>query len=270
MSDDKKAKPDVDEKELNDLLDNALKDFDSAQPGRSAPSGSSVGGGVADADATEMWNDDFFAEQAKLLGERVNAMFGEGASGPSEEQIQVGFQRMAEAAAMALQGAESDAGQKYADSIKETLKGLKEGVDELQAPVSENDLANMFSNVNLEGEGEGDLNPFLPFMQGMMQTLLSPEILLPSMKELSEKFPQYLEENGDKIDAADKERYEKQQELFAVICKDLEEEKPDDSANVKKERFGRVLQNMQKLHEYGQPPADLIGDVEGGAQCPLM
>lgn len=29
-------------------------------------------------------------------------------------------------------------------------KGLKEGVDELQAPVSENDLANMFSNVNLE------------------------------------------------------------------------------------------------------------------------
>lgn len=39
-----------------------------------------------------------------------------------------------------------------------------------------------------------------------MQTLLSPEILLPSMKELSEKFPQYLEENGDKIDAADKER----------------------------------------------------------------
>lgn len=52
----------------------------------------------------------------------------------------------------------------------------------------------------------GDNNPFLPFVQGMMQSLLSAEVLLPSLKELLEKYPVWLAENGDKIDPADKER----------------------------------------------------------------
>lgn len=81
----------------------------------------------------------------------------------------------------------------------------------------------------------------------MMQSLLSAEILLPSLKELLEKYPVYLAENGDKIDVADKERYEKQQDLFKVICADLESEKADDSTDVKNERFKKVLENMQKV-----------------------
>lgn len=40
----------------------------------------------------------------------------------------------------------------------------------------------------------------------MMQSLLSAEVLLPSLKELLEKYPVWLAENGDKIDPADKER----------------------------------------------------------------
>lgn len=41
----------------------------------------------------------------------------------------------------------------------------------------------------------------------MMQSLLSAEVLLPSLKELLEKYPVWLAENGDKIDPADKERW---------------------------------------------------------------
>lgn len=48
---------------------------------------------------------------------------------------------------------------------------------------------------------------FLPFMEGMMQSLLSAEILLPSIKELLDKYPKYLEENDAKLSAEDKERY---------------------------------------------------------------
>lgn len=84
-------------------------------------------------------------------------------------------------------------------------------------------------------------------MQGMMQSLLSVEVLLPCLKELLEKYPAWLVENADKISAADKERYTKQQELFKVICAELEKEKPSDSADVKNERFKIVLKNMQKV-----------------------
>lgn len=39
----------------------------------------------------------------------------------------------------------------------------------------------------------------------------------------------------------------KQQELFKVICADLEQEKPNDSAEVKSDRFKKVLDNMKKV-----------------------
>lgn len=80
-----------------------------------------------------------------------------------------------------------------------------------------------------------------------MQSLLSAEVLLPSLKEMLEKYPAWLDENKDKISDADKERYTKQQELFKVICTELERETPNDSTEVKNERFKIVLKNMQKV-----------------------
>lgn len=96
--------------------------------------------------------------------------------------------------------------------------------------------------------GSEDSNPFMPFVQGMMHSLLSAEVLLPSLRELLEKYPVWLAENEATVDAADKERYMKQQELFKVICADLEQERPDDAADVKSDRFKKVLANMQKVN----------------------
>lgn len=42
-------------------------------------------------------------------------------------------------------------------------------------------------------------------------------------------------------------RYMKQQDLFRVVIGELEQEKSDDSAQVKNDRFKRVLENMQKV-----------------------
>lgn len=84
-------------------------------------------------------------------------------------------------------------------------------------------------------------------MHGMMQSLLSAEVLLPSLKELLEKYPSYLDENKDKISSTDFDRYQKQQELFKIICAELEQESPNDLADVKNERFKIVLKNMQKV-----------------------
>lgn len=95
--------------------------------------------------------------------------------------------------------------------------------------------------------GADDANPFMPFVQGMMHSLLSAEVLLPSLRELLEKYPVWLAENEATVDAADRERYTKQQELFRVICADLELERADDAADVKADRFKRVLANMQKV-----------------------
>lgn len=49
----------------------------------------------------------------------------------------------------------------------------------------------------------------MPFVQGMMQSLLSAEVLLPSLKELQDKYPTWLEENKDKISDDDRQRCER-------------------------------------------------------------
>ncbi|TDG45407.1 hypothetical protein AWZ03_008173 [Drosophila navojoa] len=272
-------KPNSDGDELNDLLDNALQDFDKSKGGAKPEktAGTTDGTGNTTSEANED-PDAFFIEQAKILADRMNTLFG-GPDTPSgdippmpqdPEQIMAGFKKMAEAAALTLSGentANDDEVSKYSDSISQALKGLQEGTENLAAPASENDIASMFGSLNLEG-GESDGNSFLPFMEGMMQSLLSAEILLPSIKELLEKYPKYLEENDAKLSAEDKERYQKQMELYKVIEGHLQSEKPDDTPSVKREKFRVVLDDMRKLQDYGQPPAEIL--AETGGDLPLI
>lgn len=48
------------------------------------------------------------------------------------------------------------------------------------------DFFKAMSDMNLEGGSEGELD-FLPLMQGMMQNLLSKDVLYPALKDLQEK-----------------------------------------------------------------------------------
>lgn len=239
---------------------------------------------VDDPPMETLWNEEFITQQAKMFEKQMAEMFGAGNKEVTPEQLQIGFQRIAEAAALAVDPNAAESPQidpAFTQSISEVLKGLSEGQENLQQPFSSDDIAGMFGNINLNETGEN--NAFLPFMQGMMQSLLSAEVLLPSLKELVSKYPGWLAENGSKISAEEKERYESQLKLMKEVCGELEKEKSDDSAEVKKERFNIVLEKMQKMQEMGQPPADLVGEgAEGvipnlgegalptGDQCSIM
>ncbi|XP_034097628.1 peroxisomal biogenesis factor 19 [Drosophila albomicans] len=267
-------KPNGDADDLNDLLDSALQDFDKTKSGDKGPSSTTDAASAGEVTDGASDPDAFFVEQAKILAERMNTLFG-GPDTPSgdipplpqdPDQFMAGFKKMAEAAAMTLSGensANDEEVSKYSDSISQALKGLQEGTENLEAPAGENDIASMFSSLNLDGAADADGNSFLPFMEGMMQSLLSAEILLPSIKELLEKYPKYLEENDATLSAEDKERYQKQLELYKVIEGHLQSEKPDDSPTVKREKFRVVLDDMRKLQDYGQPPAEILAETGG-------
>lgn len=262
-----------DDKELDDLLDSALEDF-SKEDGSSKKVATVGAGGDGEHDdppTEQLWNEEFITSQTKLFEEKMTALFGGGGegSGPVDaEQIALGFQRIAEAAALAVRGdpAEAAAAPEGVDpsisqSITDALRGLSEGRENLQTPFNPEDIASMFGNIDLNESGEN--NAFLPFMQTMMQSLLSAEVLLPSLKDLTEKYPDWLRENGDKVPKEDKERYEKQLKMMEDVCRELEQEKADDPADVKRTRFQKVLEMMQSMQDLGQPPADLVGDLGG-------
>lgn len=274
---------------LHLFLSGALEDFDKvATKGESsqAIAKKSSDDDVEDPPMETLWNDEFISQQAKMFEKQMASIFGAGDKEVTPDQISLGFQRIAEAAALAVDpNSPSQAPQvdpAFTQSISDVLKGLSEGQETLQQPFSSDDIAGMFGNINLNETGEN--NAFLPFMQGMMQSLLSAEVLLPSLTEIVSKYPAWLAENGSKISPEDKERYECQLKLMEEVCGELKKEKPDDSPDMKKERFNIVLDRMQKMQEMGQPPADLVGEgaenmipmlPEGGAmpngdQCSVM
>lgn len=96
------------------------------------------------------------------MSERMNKMFGEDNSTDGEnaaslpqdpDQLMAGFKKMAEAAALTIQGestASDEEVAKYSSSIAQALKGLQEGSDNLSASLSESDVMNMFSSFNMD------------------------------------------------------------------------------------------------------------------------
>uniref|UniRef100_A0A2M3Z423 Peroxin-19 n=1 Tax=Anopheles braziliensis TaxID=58242 RepID=A0A2M3Z423_9DIPT len=270
------------DQELDDLLDSALEDFGKHKDTTTKQASKSDGGEGGsseqhdDPPTEQLWNDEFMDEQAKMFEKHMAALFGGGEKVDSE-QIALGFQRLAEAAGMAVrsEGAPTTVGgdgpavdaaggldPSISQSITEALKSMSEGRDNLQAPFSPEDMANMFGNIDLNASGEN--NAFLPFMQNMMQSLLSAEVLLPSLRDLVEKYPKWLQDNAATVPKEDRERYEKQLVMMKDVCAELEQERADDSAEVKRERFRVVLEKMQAMQDLGQPPTDLIGDLGPG------
>ncbi|EFA05071.1 peroxisomal biogenesis factor 19 [Tribolium castaneum] len=241
--------------ELSELLDSALEDFKSEPPKDSKPAP------PQDEIPDVEWSDDFIRQAAAQFESNFANLLGSNPDGSqlTPEQIQAKFQQMAETAQQVIENPSGDSGD-FAATISQTLQGLSQGAEGLQNPNLEQDIMNLFA-------GQGDQNAFMPFMQGMMQSLLSKDVLYPSLKDILDKFPEWLSKNKDKLSQEDAERYEKQQKLMEEICAELEKEKESDSSEQKKERFDKVLSLMQKLQDYGQPPTDLVGDV--GPPLPL-
>ncbi|XP_072948502.1 peroxisomal biogenesis factor 19 [Epargyreus clarus] len=266
MSDNKELSKNDADPELEDLLDSALEDMTKKadQPqGDDAPQ--------------NMWSEEFIKEAAAQFENNMAAILGTFSGVPEEqitqEQIAQTFSKMAEAAAQVLKP-QSQANEAVQESdpavqekidevsaaISQTLQNLNTNTENLQTPFSEQDLAGMFNNFNL-GEGAQDNNMFVPFMQGMMQSLLSKEVLYPSLKELVEKYPAWLADNKGKIEQSEYERFEKQKSLMEKVCAELEPEQESDPEDVKRKRFEVVLDLMQKMQDLGQPPTELVGDI---------
>lgn len=61
------------------------------------------------------------------------------------------------------------------------------------------------------------------------------------------KYPVWLEENKSSNSAEENDRFTKQYELVGQLCQEYENEKPDDTEEVKKKRFENIMELMQKV-----------------------
>ena len=76
---------------------------------------------------------------------------------------------------------------------------------------------NLFQNI--PGLTGGDsFDNLLPMMEGMMQSLLSKELLYTPMKDIADKFPDWLADNRNRGSEEEFIKYNKQFELTKKIC----------------------------------------------------
>ncbi|XP_072382125.1 peroxisomal biogenesis factor 19 [Diabrotica undecimpunctata] len=257
-------KTNVDE-ELSNLLDSALEDFTKIESNQKDGKTDNPSTEVSTSNSANIegqeWSNDFIQQAANQFEENF-ANFLAGADPNAQvtpEFIQQKLQQMADAAQQVLENPTqaADNSVDFASSITQAIQSLNAGAEGLQAPLNEEELMKMFT-----GDKTGQENDLLPFMQGMMQGLLSKEVLGPSLEDFVQRLPEYIEKNKDTLDKKDIERYENQKKLMEEVIVELNKETEEDSTQIKSERFTKVLGLMQKLQDYGQPPSELVGDLE--------
>ncbi|XP_029167246.1 peroxisomal biogenesis factor 19-like [Nylanderia fulva] len=265
------------DQELNVLLDSALQDFDKvAVSNTEKDNTTSTSDSQKQSDKCETsetsetfadkWTEDFLKQTADQFEKNLQNLLQNG-----NNELEAALQKLGEASASDITDeAKDNISADFQSTISQVLKDLTTNSENLQ---NDTDLAAMLGRTSLDGDS-GDI---LPFMQGMMEHLLSKEILYPSLKELSDKYPAYLEEHKATMNPSDLERYTKQAELMQKVCTELEKENKDDTEEIKKRRFESILKLMTQMQSYGQAPEDLVGeqcsffqfDSEGNPILPL-
>jgi peroxin-19 len=143
--------------------------------------------------------------------------------------------------------------------LEETVRNIQKSSQQAEGGGTPPNLTDMMNKLQLESiDGDEDI---LKAMEKMMGTLLSKDVLYPSIKELCNQYPEWLRSHEDSLSPEDRARYGKQLEIMTAICTEFE------GQGEEMEKQERILQLMQKLQECGQPPDDLGGEP---IQPPLL
>ncbi|KAK7755972.1 Peroxisome chaperone and import receptor [Diatrype stigma] len=151
----------------------------------------------------------------------------------------------------------------FQETIRRTMARMQESGDQATAAAaaegSEDDfLAEMMKAMKDIPGNEGSEEDFSKMLMGMMEHLTNKEILYEPMKELNDKYPDWITENKDTLSKEDLKRYQDQQVYVAEMVAKFEEPSYSDDHSADRQY---IVERMQKMQEAGSPPHDLIGDM---------
>jgi peroxin-19 len=124
-----------------------------------------------------------------------------------------------------------------------------EGIDPSQI---EQFSTTIMSSIMSEFDKMGSKQDTDTVIDSVMKQLLNKELMYEPMKEVCSRFPTYLASNKDILSNEEYTRYGNQYQYFQKICHVYETE-PDN--------FSRLMELMQDIQEYGQPPVDIIKEL---------
>jgi peroxin-19 len=146
--------------------------------------------------------------------------------------------------------AASNAEASFQETIRRTMERMQASGEQATAAASADSsddfMAELLKQMQSGGglEGEGNEEEFSKMLLGMMEQLTNKDILYEPMKELNDKFPEWMVKNKDKTSKEDMKRFEEQQVLVKEIVTKFEESTYSD-ANTKDREY--IVDRMQKV-----------------------
>ncbi|KAA8904287.1 hypothetical protein TRICI_005513 [Trichomonascus ciferrii] len=160
--------------------------------------------------------------------------------------------------------AEATAPKGFQDTISRTMNRLKESGKEMDEQQSQSGsdqdfLAKMMKELeNASGENVDMSN----LLDEMLQELSSKEILYEPMKEMNDKYPEWIRKNEASIPKEDLDRYKNQMRIVKEICDKFEDPAYSDEDEACRKYISERMEQMQKA---GAPPNELMGDLTSGS-----
>ncbi|KAF9942546.1 Peroxisome chaperone and import receptor [Mortierella antarctica] len=159
--------------------------------------------------------------------------------------------------------ATSKAGNNFQDRIAKTMDKLKDSSEQVEAQVAEDSEEALMAEMMKQMEGMAEGGDFQNVLEGMMEQLMSKDILYEPMVDLQQKYPQWLKDNKDKISAEEYARYEKQYGYVKEIVEFFDRPDFDDKSDTQAKS---VIDLMQGMQDCGQPPADILDELAPGLE----
>ncbi|KAI5970685.1 PEX19 [Candida margitis] len=252
---------DVDD--LDDLLDDFADDVLNKPPGSTLDNQSQTGSttkkdGKGTASSTDPVNEDFQNSVAELIKD-MNIEDPE-----TQKQFETLVQQFeTNHRSEAESGAQQTANFDYV--MKETMERLRKSGEDIDSKIKndssgtnpEDILTQLLAGMNEGGLGGGDMD-MSKLLIDMLEQLSSKEVLYEPIKDLNNKFPQYLKDNKDKLDEQQYANYTKQYDITNDILKVFEGDNYNDSNKGQRDQINAMLESLQEL---GQPPVELVGDA---------
>ncbi|XP_041036581.1 peroxisomal biogenesis factor 19 isoform X2 [Carcharodon carcharias] len=234
------------DEELRELLESALDDFEKTKP-TTEPTATAESEKTPKKSSTEP----LFAAQDRFFHE----LFDSELAAEATKEFDKAMQELAE----------------QEPHLVEQFHKLSE-IAGKSADTTEEELNQAMSSLGVDlGLSEGAAETegsFLPIMQNIMQNLLSKDILYPSLKEITDKYPDWLAAHRHSLPGEQVRRYERQQLIMGQICQEFEAERRGEPEDRQQVRFETILDLMQQLQDLGEPPKELA-DVPPGLNFDL-
>ena len=258
--------------DLDAILASALDEFDdeavatevlpqgAAASAAAAAAAAAAATEKADAMALESTKDTVTDNVTKLMAEMQNPDFEDTLKEALRAMNETGGDDASFASLFSGGGASGAPGGEADASMAQTLQGLAEAAQNMEGmePAAAEAMGEeMMKKMMADFEQMGDKEDFQTMIEGMMQQLLSKEIMQEPISAICEKFPEWLAENEAKLPAEEYERFGKQYQYFQKILAVYDTE-PDNM-----ERLRELMTDMQEL---GQPPAEIVKELAPGLQ----